>query len=328
MQKTLSLVDALMVHYGHSAKQRSSVSAVSSSSSGDASFADHDDASCLADNSEASMALSIYNRPSRVHILMLEAEANLGSSGKASDTDGLGAGSTTIPSSVQSARDRVRAGKTEAMACLATLSISRAVGLLLASSSAAGAVTSCIDSQLHAQFRWAYVHAPTYDLPEPNEVDLQDYGSLSAHTGAMEVLGLDASAGASDAAQEISLSHKLIIKSLTPKHIDILNLLVGNAIDVKASSSSGAHVSRVAVTAMPWTSLFQACTERLVVKGDPELRQLLGELLDHRIVGLGYDGPSQTKTVRLLLPAEALRAYISGGGPGPSGQRSTSNPSV
>jgi hypothetical protein len=274
-------------------------------------LAEHDG---VADSNETSVALSIYNRPSRVYIMMLEAEANLGSSGKASDSDGLGgAGGAAAPSSAQAARDRVRAGKAEAMACLAVLSACRAVGLLLSSSSAAGAFTSGLDSQLHAQFRFAYVHAPTYELPAAHEVNLQDYGALSAQTGAMEVVGLDPSLGL-DASQEISLSHKLIIKSLTPKHIDILNLLVGNAIGSKANKDASAvPASRAAAASMPWTSLFRACTERLVVKGDPELRQLLGELLDHRIVGLGYDGPSQAKTVRLLLPPEALRAYLSGG---------------
>lgn len=316
MQKTLAVADALMVHYGHSAKQRSSAASTSASAFAESSELDNNGPG-LHDTLDAPVALSIYNRPSRVYILMLEAEASLGASGKADAADGLAAGGGTgTASSAQSTRDRVRAGKAEAMACLAVLGKSRAVGLLLSSSCATGAVTSGMDSQTYSQFRWAHVHAPTYDLPAASEVNLQDFGGLSAATTAIDVVGLEggAAAGLDDSTQQISLSHKLIIKSLTPKHIDILNLLVNNAIGNKPSgegSSASSSTSRGAP--MLWTALFRACTERLVVKGDPELRQLLGELLDHRIVGLAYDGPAQAKTVRLLLPAEAMRAYISGG---------------
>jgi hypothetical protein len=157
-------------------------------------------------------------------------------------------------------------------------------------------------THLHA-FQWSYEHTPT-SLPHdplPEVVSAFNNESRKTHTDRADTL-------------------KYILNSLTKKHHEILMYLLTCSSPAPISSSSTPSPSQVAtsspspaiasaaVATVGWGDLLAHATTQFIVKGDSDLRQLVSELKDQRIVRTFTNKDSKVFLVLLLSPVEKVSA--------------------
>jgi hypothetical protein len=182
------------------------------------------------------------------------------------------------------------------------------------------------DIRMLTSFQWQYYHTPTYIdhdvLPELLKI------CASAATRA----GPEGGRGAK--------ALKYILRSLTKKHCDVLKYLLkalektidskdskvtagatagasvgdGNTKkDVAAQGSKESGISNTASSSgknpgVMWTVLLSQCINQFIVKTDSELRQLIGELKDQRIVKTHSDSDGVLLVSLILSPIEVRSA--------------------
>lgn len=144
------------------------------------------------------------------------------------------------------------------------------------------------DSLTENMYQWVYIHTPTKKPHEPlPEV-------LSSVTHASNKIQRDR-----------AVTLKYVLNSLTRKHLDIIKYLLtfsnneSDSIKLKKNSIENISTSSSIVSTPPpittttnssssqgvrWMNLLNYCVSRLIVKSDTELRELISELKDQRII--------------------------------------------
>ena len=138
------------------------------------------------------------------------------------------------------------------------------------------------DHSTDCSYRWVYIHTPTTISQEP----LPDVLSSMTHAS-------------NKTQRDRAVTLKYVLNSLTRKHLDIIKylLLASNPqIDsIKLGKNSSNHSVTTTTTTtssstisssqgVRWMILLNYCISRLVVKSDTELRELISELKDQRII--------------------------------------------
>ena len=250
----ISVADALLVHYEVSYRRESDIGRGAGSALG---------ASTLGKSKRMA-----YDRPSRLYIILLD--TSIGNSGGAGNTEQNG---------VVEGKVFTIAEKREALGCLALLASSGAVGFMVSVSSVSGLGFSC-DRNAHVNFKWAYIHCPSYVPTDVSAVALSDFGISSGNKSLAGSLGYDNEIEGSNSAL------LMILKSLTPKHKEVLRTLVTlSSVGNNSATSSSDNKN----TAIHWTTFLKNCTESMIVKGDADLQLICRELIEHRLIWRGTD---------------------------------------
>lgn len=120
-------------------------------------------------------------------------------------------------------------------------------------------LTDCI-------YNWVYIHTPTTLFHEP----LPEVVSSVTHAS-------------NKIQRDRAVTLKYVLNSLTRKHLDIIKYILNynnnnneNQNENQSSSNSSQGVR--------WVILLNYCVSRLIVKSDTELRELISELKDQRII--------------------------------------------
>jgi hypothetical protein len=154
-------------------------------------------------------------------------------------------------------------------------------------------------SHLHA-FQWSYQHTPTplpHD-PLPEVVTAFSNESRKTHTDRADTL-------------------KYVLKSLTKKHHEIIKFLLTSTAPPPASAppqdqdppaSSSSPSPSPPPPGVGWFTLLSHAMSQFVVKGDSDLRQLVSELKDQRIVKTFSDRDAKVCVVLLLSAVERKSA--------------------
>lgn len=135
-------------------------------------------------------------------------------------------------------------------------------------------------------FQWSYQHTPSSVPHETLPEIVTAYSNESRK----------ASADRSD-------TLKYILKSLTKKHHEIIKYLLDNC--ASHNSDDSAATSCVGIG---WFTLLSYAMSQFIVKGDSDLRQLVSELKDQRIVRTYSDRDSKVYVSLVLSPVERARA--------------------
>ena len=143
-------------------------------------------------------------------------------------------------------------------------------------------------SHLHA-FQWSYHHTPTpipHD-PLPEVVTAFSNESRKTHSDRADTL-------------------KYVLKSLTKKHHEIIQyLLTFSGTSTPSPSSTQPPASTPGVG---WFMLLSHAMSQFIVKGDSDLRQLVSELKDQRIVKTFSDRDAKVYVALLLSAVERKSA--------------------
>lgn len=275
----LLLSDALLVYHGYKAHgYKARVN--------DADVAD------IA-NDPSSLPVISYNRPSKLYIVITDTPSGYGGAGG--------------PGSVQS-REKARAEKITFMRCLSILASSKAVGLVVTSCSV-NTISQACDLDTLRLFNWAYVHCPTFEN-KPTELCLQDFGvNFASYSAQHKDVILS---GEAEVAGSLHSNLKFVINSLTRKHKDILRVLCEyiQKEENERKLNKAKSGSTSSVITMPWTRFVSACVDNLIVKGDPDIRYLMRELIDHKLVAQATDAADGLKSVSVQCPVDTMMALL------------------
>lgn len=229
------------------------------------------------------LAVMSYNRPSKLYVIVIDHPS----------------AQPLAASSSAAGREKARAEKALAMRCLGLLASCRAVGLIAATTSINTICQAC-DLDTLSLFNWAYVHCPTYE-PAIVELSAKDFGvNFATYTSQRADIALEGEDATADNASFTNL--KFVINSLTRKHKDMLRVLCNYSQEEERRTK--ADGKSAAAPAMLWSRFVGVCTDSLIVRGDPDMRYLMRELIEHRLVAQSVgDGP---KSVCLVCPAQVL----------------------
>ena len=166
------------------------------------------------------------------------------------------------------------------------------------------------DSGMMTRFNWKFFHTPTF----------VDHDILPELVRACETASTRGGAESGRSAKTL----KYILRSLTKKHCDVLKYLLKaqeltSATAKKESkgrdggAKSGADVAASVAAegkgvGVTWTLLFSQCVNQFIVKTDSELRQLISELKDQRIVRSYTDADGIVMVALVLSPGEVHSA--------------------
>lgn len=241
------------------------------------------------DAPEAGHSVMSYNRPSKLYLIIV-------------DPPTIQSASVSIS---VSNREKFRAEKALAMRCLGLLAGCKAVGLVAAVNSINTICQGC-DLDTLCLFNWAYVHCPTFESGNV-ELSLQDFGiNFASYATQHKGLLVDSADAVDDNAHD---NLKYVINSLTRKHKDMLRVLC-TYIQEEDKKRKAENIEGGGAVAMPWIRFVSSCTENLIVKGDPDMRYLMRELIDHKLVSQALNPQDGLKSVCLSCPAPVLLSLI------------------
>jgi hypothetical protein len=126
-------------------------------------------------------------------------------------------------------------------------------------------------SEVLSKFRWAYCHSPTFEHHElqPEFVTFKDSKGVTGQ-------GLD-----------------FILKSFSVRHRDILQIIAKDAFERTRSLSSTSAPSSSSSSSSSYGILFEDLLKltkaALVVTSDPDLRPILLNLEEHRLISIVFD---------------------------------------
>lgn len=158
------------------------------------------------------------------------------------------------------------------------------------------ATFDCINTTLSwtqhtlCSFNWTYHHISTYEsYTLSNTPHLSEWNKTSVAN---------------------NKSLEFILKSLTPRHKEVLMLLVYDALKRREAATKGSKTdnkqpssSQSSETGMAFETLYRTCADLLLVRSNQELKILLSELSDHRIISTHAD-PSKRGVINLNLPID------------------------
>lgn len=166
------------------------------------------------------------------------------------------------------------------------------------------------DTRMLSSFQWKYYHTPTFVDHDISPELLKICATAATRSGTESGRGAKAL--------------KYILRSLTKKHCDVLKYLlkaqenvsskengvstdndgdggVKGTNDIEGGSVGKSH-------GVKWTVLLSQCINQFIVKTDSELRQLIGELKDQRIVRTHSDSDGVLHVSLILSPLEVRSA--------------------
>ena len=158
----------------------------------------------------------------------------------------------------------------EAQLVLSTLASGRSVAIVAAFENVN--LPSQWTHRMLDQFRWVFQHVPTY-----KHLRSSLRATSADITGGMHQQGLE-----------------FVLRSLTRRHLEILNVLADHQLTADGSS------------AMPYAALFEACKKQIITQTDAQLRHFLVELRDQKLIVMSH-GKDGKETVKIPLQADLLQ---------------------
>jgi len=147
-------------------------------------------------------------------------------------------------------------------------------------------VFSLWDVSMLSRYRWIYIKASTHEryINEVSNMESEKKSRTTGNSNEKTVKGI-----------------VNVLESLAKKHDDVMKTL---AMIISEKSYNYTDIG------VPYKTFFDACIEQMLIKSDSELRDVLGELVDHKIVELRRDDAG-TEYVGIPFSHENIEEILS-----------------